>query len=73
MDPFFDPARPVIAPAARSSVTSALSNSTHYKLRTGCIDNRDESPTPESLKYIRMVAASSDEDANSHKKGGNHL
>lgn len=35
MDPFFDPACPTIAPAARSLVTAALSNSTHYNLCTG--------------------------------------
>ena len=70
---FFDPARPAIAPAARSLVTAAQSNSTHYNLRTGCTDNLDESPTPESLKCNRMAAVAGNEAANRHKKGGTCL
>ncbi len=73
MDSFFDPARPVIAPAARSLVTSVLSNSTHYNLRTGCTDNLDESPTPEFLKCNRMAAVAGNEAANGHKKDGTRL
>lgn len=73
MDSFFDPARPAIAPAARSLATAALSNSTHYNLRTGCTDNLDESPTPEFLKCNRMAAVAGNEAANGHKKRRNPL
>ena len=38
-----------------------------------CINNRDESPTPESLKCNRMAAAAGNEAANRHKKGGTRL